>query len=315
MKTLKTLLAILMIMAFAIPKDAQSQAATFPTQPLVTVVLPARTTTGTSAWFNLSSANPPSNVNYWTLTWYSFGTVPTCSVKSQQSATNDGTGTSDLNAAETCTSSGTTTGAATIAAGSNYVRINLGTKTGSGSLFAVLSGYRQNPYGTIAISGTPGLPANAATASNQTDGSQKTQVFYGNTSTPISPTDVASTIGWGNGTLASGAITTAMTGTTSTSLIGATASNYIYITQCTTSNASTTVPTDIVLQDGSGGTTIYTLPAPMGTGTGTGTAGGSFTFPVPLKVPTSGNALFAANVTTGSSTKISCSGFKSTASY
>lgn len=117
------------------------------------------------------------------------------------------------------------------------------------------------------------------------------------------------------GTLASGAVTSAMTGTTSTSVIGATASNYIYITNCVTSNASTTVPTDIILQDGSGGTTLYTLPDPMGTGTGTGVAGGTFSFPVPLKVPTAGNALFAANVTTGSSTKISCSGFKSTVSY
>lgn len=117
------------------------------------------------------------------------------------------------------------------------------------------------------------------------------------------------------GTLASGKIDTAMTGTTSTSLIGGTASNYIYITECVTSNSSTTVPTDILLQDGSGGTTIYVLPAPAGTGTGTGANGGGFTFPTPLKVPTSGNALYAANVTTGSSTKISCSGFKSTTSY
>lgn len=117
------------------------------------------------------------------------------------------------------------------------------------------------------------------------------------------------------GTLASGVITSAMTGTTSTSLIGATASNYIYVTQCTTSNASTTVSTDIVLQDGSGGTTIYTLPAPAAAVATTGGGGGAFSFPVPLKVPTAGNALYAANVTTGSSTKISCSGFKSTISY
>ncbi len=116
-------------------------------------------------------------------------------------------------------------------------------------------------------------------------------------------------------TLASGAVTSAMTGTTSTSVISATASNYIYVTQCTTSSASTTVPTDIILQDGSGGTTLYTLPTPMGTGTGTGVSGGAYTFQVPLKVPTVGNALYAANVTTGSSTKISCSGFKSTISY
>ncbi len=119
----------------------------------------------------------------------------------------------------------------------------------------------------------------------------------------------------GGGSLASGAVTSAMTGTTSTSVIGATASNYIYITECTTSNSSTTVSTDIILQDGSGGTTLWTLPAPAATVATTGGGGGHFAFSVPLKVPTAGNALFAANVTTGSSTKISCGGFKSTVSY
>lgn len=117
------------------------------------------------------------------------------------------------------------------------------------------------------------------------------------------------------GPLASGAVTSAMTGTTSTSVIGATASNYIYVTQCTASNASTTVSTDILLQDGSGGTTLYVIPAPAAAVATTGGGGGAFSFPYPLKVPTAGNALFAANVTTGSSTKLSCSGFKSTASF
>ncbi len=118
-------------------------------------------------------------------------------------------------------------------------------------------------------------------------------------------------------TLVSGAITSAMTGTTSTAVGGtmtATASNYIYVTGCTTSNSSTSVPTDIILQDGSGGTTLYTLPTPSGTGTGTGASGATFVFPSPLKL-TVNTALYAANVTTSSSTKISCNGFKSTISY
>lgn len=120
------------------------------------------------------------------------------------------------------------------------------------------------------------------------------------------------------GTLASGAITTAMTGTTSTVFGGglaATASNYIYVTSCVTSNGSLTVSTDILLQDGSGGTTLAVLPAPAAAIATTGGGGGSFTFPIPIKVTTSGNALYAANVTTGSSTKISCAGYKSTVSY
>jgi hypothetical protein len=102
-----------------------------------------------------------------------------------------------------------------------------------------------------------------------------------------------------------------MTGTTTTSLLAAPASGLRnYITQITVSNGSTTVPTDIVIQDGSGGTTLYTVPAPIGTGTGTGTSGGSFTFPVPLRQPTTATAIFVANVTTGSSTKVSASGYK-----
>ncbi len=116
------------------------------------------------------------------------------------------------------------------------------------------------------------------------------------------------------GTLSSG-VTSAMTGTTSTSVISSTASNYIYVTNCVVSNASTTVSTDVILQDGSGGTTLYVIPAPAAAVATTGGGGASVSFPVPLKVPTSGNALFAANVTTGSSVKISCSGFKSTVSY
>jgi len=119
-------------------------------------------------------------------------------------------------------------------------------------------------------------------------------------------------------TLASGFISTAMTGTTSTVFGGglaATANNYIYLTSCTTSNSSLTVSTDILLQDGSGGTTLYVLPAPAAAVATTGGGGGTFTFPMPIKVPTAGNALYAANVTSGSSTKISCSGFKSTISY
>lgn len=120
---------------------------------------------------------------------------------------------------------------------------------------------------------------------------------------------------WADGSLKSGAVTSAMTGTTSTSVIAGTASNNLYITNCVVSNASTTVSTDILLQDGSGGTTLYVLPDPAAAVATTGGGGGSFAFPAPLKVPTQGNGLFAANVTTGSSTKISCSGYISTTSF
>jgi hypothetical protein len=103
----------------------------------------------------------------------------------------------------------------------------------------------------------------------------------------------------------SGAITTAMTATTSTSLIaspGAGLRNYI--TQITVSNSHATVGTDVAIQDGSGGTVLYTIPAAAVYG------GGAITFPTPLRQPTVATALFCVNVTTGASTKVSASGYK-----
>lgn len=103
----------------------------------------------------------------------------------------------------------------------------------------------------------------------------------------------------------SGVITSAMTGTTSTSLIAAPASGLRnYITQITVSNAHATVGTDIIIQDGSGGTTLYNIPAAAVYG------GSVITFPTPLRQPTTATAIFCANVTTGASTKVSASGYK-----
>src|SRR4029077_1126863 len=104
----------------------------------------------------------------------------------------------------------------------------------------------------------------------------------------------------------SGAITTAMTGTTSTLLIAAPASGLRnYITQITVSNSHATVGTDVVIQDGSGGTTLYTIPAAALYG-----GPGVITFPVPLRQPTAATALYCANVTTGASVKVSANGYK-----
>lgn len=104
--------------------------------------------------------------------------------------------------------------------------------------------------------------------------------------------------------LVSGVITSAMTGTTSTSLIAAPATGLRnYITQVTVSNSHATVGTDMILQDGSGGTTLYVIPAAAVYG------GAALSFPVPLRQPTTATALYIANVTTGSSTKASASGY------
>jgi hypothetical protein len=103
----------------------------------------------------------------------------------------------------------------------------------------------------------------------------------------------------------SGAITTPMTGTTSTSLLAAPAAGLRnYITQITVSNAHATVGTDIIIQDGSGGTTLYVIPAAAAYG------GAAISFPTPLRQPTLATALYCANVTTGASTKVSASGYK-----
>lgn len=103
----------------------------------------------------------------------------------------------------------------------------------------------------------------------------------------------------------SGAITSAMTGTTSTSLVAAPAAGLRnYITQFTVSNSHATVGTDVIIQDGSGGTTLYTIPAAANYG------GAVITLPTPLRQPTTATALFCANVTTGASTKVSASGYK-----
>ncbi len=103
----------------------------------------------------------------------------------------------------------------------------------------------------------------------------------------------------------SGAITTAMTGVTGVSLIAAPATGVRnYITQVTVSNSHATVGTDVVITDGVSGATIYTFPAAAVYG------GATASFPTPLRQPTTATALFAANVTTGASVKISASGYK-----
>ena len=101
----------------------------------------------------------------------------------------------------------------------------------------------------------------------------------------------------------SGVITSAMTSTTSTSLLAAPASglrNYVTHIACYNTDADTN--TLINVQDGSGGTTIYQVSAPFG-------GGATLTLPFPLRQPTTATALFVANVTTGAATTCAASGF------
>lgn len=98
----------------------------------------------------------------------------------------------------------------------------------------------------------------------------------------------------------------AMTATTSTVLLAAVASNYLYITSILVTNSHATVGTLVSLQDGNGGTSFYEgYAAPAG-------GGFSVSFPTPLRCPTAGNAIYCVNGTTGSNTYVSVTGYKAT---
>lgn len=103
-----------------------------------------------------------------------------------------------------------------------------------------------------------------------------------------------------------GAITSAMTSTTSTSLVAAPGGglyNYILSISCVNSHA--TVGTNVIIQDGSGGTTLLNLAA------GSAFGGTARVFPFPgMKQPTSNTALYAADVTTGASVTCDATGYK-----
>jgi len=145
------------------------------------------------------------------------------------------------------------------------------------------------PLGGYAVSSEPAAVANADVARLLTDLVGKLIVLpYANPENFVS-----------------GAITSAMTGTTSTSLVGAPGAGLRnYITTFIVSNAHATVGTDVVIQDGNGGTTLLTIPAAAVYG------GAVITLPTPLRQPTTNTALYCANVTTGASTKVSAVGYK-----
>lgn len=93
------------------------------------------------------------------------------------------------------------------------------------------------------------------------------------------------------------------TDTTSTSLIASPGGSLRnYITQITVWNSSAT-STYIKIQDGSGGTELYDIPAPAG-------GGATLTLPAPLRQPTVATALFFAANASASAIFISASGYK-----
>jgi len=102
-----------------------------------------------------------------------------------------------------------------------------------------------------------------------------------------------------------GAITSAMTGTTSTSLLAAPGANlYNYIQGIYCKNSHSTQGTLVAVQDGSGGTTMFQVAAAPAFG------GDNSPLPSPWKQTTANTALYVANVTSGASTTCYAVGFK-----
>lgn len=100
-------------------------------------------------------------------------------------------------------------------------------------------------------------------------------------------------------------VTAAMTGTTSTSLVASPGGSLRnYITHIIVTNSHATVGTFVLIQDGSGGTTIYEGYCAAAGG------GFSISFPTPLRQPTTATAIYVQNVTTGANTIASASGYK-----
>lgn len=96
--------------------------------------------------------------------------------------------------------------------------------------------------------------------------------------------------------------TASATGTTSTQVIAGVDSNYLYISSVTVYNSSST-DTGVILQDGSGGTTKWVIPAPA-------RGGAHLTFNPPLRLPTSGNGLFFASQSSVTTMYVSAAGYK-----
>jgi len=136
-------------------------------------------------------------------------------------------------------------------------------------------------------------------------------------STPAAATDTALVVDQRPGTMVSGfpgtlalgapfvkGTTAAMTGTTSTQVVAAVASNRLYITRVACKgDPSNGVGTKVQIQDGSGGTVLDTLSVSANGGGEQGTGS------TPLFWTTSGNGLYAQNVTTGASVICTASGY------
>jgi len=98
--------------------------------------------------------------------------------------------------------------------------------------------------------------------------------------------------------------TAAITNTTPVAVLGAPGSGLRnYVTQITVSNKHATAGTDVVIQDGSGGTVLLVIPAAAAYG------GAVITLPTPLRQPTLNLGLFCAALV-AADIRVSASGYK-----
>jgi hypothetical protein len=141
----KLLLLLLFLAALCLPASSYAQA--------VQITAQMRATAPTTG----SGIAVPTTY-YHQLTWSVSGTVATCSVTLDSSADNSSWSSGGAIGAQTCTSSGQSS---LVNAAANYVRINLGTFTGSGSIYISYIGYSVGSSGTV-LSGT-GAPTGTCT--------------------------------------------------------------------------------------------------------------------------------------------------------
>jgi hypothetical protein len=122
----------------------------------------AATTVQVSAEQGFSTVSAGSAINitgkkavYQRMYWYPFGTVSTCTVSLEGSA-DGSSGWSTIISGQTCTSAGSSTYTAGAA---NYVRPNLTTFTGGGSLLVVYEGWNGDATGVTSTALVPGTAA------------------------------------------------------------------------------------------------------------------------------------------------------------
>lgn len=149
------------------------------------------------------------------------------------------------------------------------------------------------------------VPAEAVTPNttgNEFETATQGKVAAGVVQMCLDSTGTAVPCGNGSAKNAVSGTTAAMTGTASTQLIAAVASQRIYLTDLTCGNSHATVGTFVNVQDGSGGTTLWTLPAAAVYG------GAVVRFQTPV-FSSSGNGIYVVDATTGANVICSGSGF------